>query len=142
MVQRSLTSLIKSVQEDLDAVRDEFLKNIAQDLVTSSPIDTGNYVSNHSITTSAGAGGRKNSHGRPKDNGSAATESLSKLEGQIANLPADATTVYISNRTPYANQVEYLGWPNSSKGPYFVFEGVRSRAKVHLQDAVQTVKAR
>lgn len=142
MVQRSLQAVLKQVEQDLDAVRDEFLKNVAEDLVASSPVDTGNYVSNHSITTSSGSGGRTNSQGRPKDNGSARGEALEKLYGQVAAIPSGAIQVYIANRTPYANKVEYLGWPNSTKGPYFVYEGVRNRAGIHLQTAIQTVKAR
>lgn len=142
MVQRSLAALIKQIETDLDAVRDEFLTNIAEDLVNSSPVDTGTYVRNHSITTTTGSGGRQSSAGKPKDNGSAKGDALNKLVGQVAAIPRGAETVYIANRSPHANQVEYLGWPNSSKGPYHVYESVRNRAKYHLDTAVQTVKAR
>lgn len=140
MVQRSLASVLKKVEADLDLIRDEFLRNVAEDLVASSPVDTGTYVRNHSITTSSGSGGRQSSHGKPPDDGSARPEALSKLEGQIASLPRDTTTVYISNRSPHANRVEYGGW--SRTGPYAVFSTVRARANIHLQNAINTVKAR
>ena len=142
MVQRSLASALKQIESDLDRVRDEFLKNVAEDLVMSSPVDTGNYVSNHSITVSSGSGGRTNSHGKPKDNGSARTDALTKLNGQIAGLPPEATTVYISNRSPYANKVEYTGWTGSERSTpaYFVFTSVRNRMPIHLQNAVSKVR--
>jgi len=138
MVQRSLSSLIKKIEQDLDQVRDEFLRNVAEDLVASSPVDTGTYVSNHSITTSSGSGGRKNSHGKGPDNGTAREEALAKLNGQISSLPKDATTVYVANRSPYANKVEYSGWEKTA--PYQVFTSVRNRAGIHLQDAINKVR--
>jgi hypothetical protein len=146
MVQRSLAALIKQIETDLDAVRDEFLTNVAEDLVSSSPVDTGTYVKNHSITTSTGSGGRQSSAGKPKDNGSARGEALDKLIGQIVGIPKGTETVYIANRSPHANIVEYVGWENKNTGkvtsPYYVYEGVRNRANLHLQEAIQTVKAR
>jgi len=140
MVQRSFTALLKKVEQDLDAVRDEFLRNVAEDLVNSSPVDTGTYVRNHSITVSSGSGGRQNSQGKPPDNGTARSDALDKLNGQIAGLPQDTTTVYIANRSPYANKVEYSGWGKT--GPYAVYTSVRNRAGLHLADAVNKVKAR
>ena len=140
MVQRSFASIIKKIEQDLDQVRDEFLRNVAQDLVASSPVDTGTYVSNHSITTSSGSGGTKNSHGKAPDTGTARSEALSKLNAQISALPPEATTVYIANRSPYADRVEYSGWRSTSA--YQVFTSVRNRAGIHLQDAINTVKAR
>lgn len=142
MVQRSLSSLIKKIEQDLDQVRDEFLRIVAEDLVASSPVDTGTYVSNHSITTSSGAGGTKNSHGKGPDTGVAREEALKKLNDQISKLPPDAATVYIANRSPYANKVEYSGWEgkNSSTAPYQVFTSVRNRAGIHLQSAINKVR--
>lgn len=140
MVQRSFKSMLKKVEGDLDLIRDEFLLNIAEDLVQSSPVDTGTYVKNHSITTSSGSGGRQSSHGKDPDDGSARDVALDKLNGQIAALPADTTTVYIANRSPHAAKVEYGGWART--GPYAVYTGVRTRARDHLQRAINTVKAR
>jgi hypothetical protein len=142
MVQRSFASVLKKIEADLDLVRTEFLRNIAEDLVASSPVDTGNYVSNHSITTSTGSGGRTNSHGLPKDNGTAKQKALTKLYGQVAAIPPKTTTVYIANRSPYANKVEYSGWRGKDKStaPYRVFTTVKNRANIHLQNAVNKVR--
>lgn len=140
MVQRSFASLIKNVQQQLDEVRDEFLRNVAKDLVNSSPVDTGTYVKNHSITTSSGSGGSQSSQGKEEDSGTARDEALNKLEGQIASLPAGTTKAYIANRSPHANQVEFGGWARTP--PYAVYTGVRARANAHLQNAINTVKAR
>ena len=138
MVQRSLTAIIKKIEQDLDQVRDEFLRNVAEDLVASSPVDTGTYVRNHSITVSSGSGGGQSSHGKPRDNGTARGDALAKLNGQISGLPEGATQVHIANRSPHANKVEYSGW--GSKSPYAVFTTVRNRAGIHLQDAINKVK--
>jgi hypothetical protein len=142
MVQRSFTSLLKKVETDLDLIRTEFLKSVAEDLVNISPVDTGNYVSNHSITTSTGSGGKTNSHGKPKDDGTAKEKALTKLNEQIDSLPPDATKVFIANRSPYANKVEYLGWQGKTRSTsaYYVFTSVRNRASVHLQDAINKVR--
>ena len=138
MVQRSMAALLKKVEGDLDKVRDEFLYNVAEDLVMSSPILTGTYVRNHSITNTTGSGGKQNSHGKPLDNGTAVSDAIDKLDGQIKGLPEGTTQVYIANRSPYANKVEWGGW--GTKSPYQVYTGVRSRAMTHLEDAINKVK--
>lgn len=135
MVQRSLASLLKKVEEDLDAVRTEFLRNVAYDLIISSPVDTGTYVKNHSITTSSGSGGTTSSHGKSKDDGTARVVALENLNAQILGLPKDASKVYIANRSPHAAIVEY-------KHGYNVYGSVKNRSQNHLQDAVNKVKAR
>jgi len=144
MVQRSFTSMLKKLEEDMNEVKHEFLRNVAVDLVNSSPVDTGTYVRNHSITVSSGSGGRQNSHGKPPDAGTAKGDALDKLFTQIDSLPEDTALAYIANRSPYANKVEYLGWvgESSQTSPYFVFTAVKNRAKIHLQDAINTVRAR
>ena len=138
MVQRSFTSQLKKVQEDLQSIRTEFLYNIAEDLVMFSPIDTGTYVRNHSITSTTGSGGKQNSHGKPPDDGSAVSDAIDKLVGQIKGLSPEETKVYIANRSPYANKVEYSGW--GATPPYAVYTSVESRAGLHLQAAINKVR--
>lgn len=142
MVQRSFTSQLKKVQEDLQSIRTEFLYNIAEDLVMFSPIDTGTYVRNHSITSTTGSGGKQNSHGKPPDDGSAVSDAIDKLVEQIKGLSPEETKVYISNRSPYANKVEYTGWAGKSgvKPPYAVYTSVENRAGLHLQAAINKVR--
>ena len=137
MVQRSLTAQLKKVEEDLDKVRTVFLQSVAEDLVRSSIpfVDTGAYITSHSITTTRGAGRSRTSDNKPKnqDAGAKATEALSQLEGDIAAIPKDQTTVYMTNNAPHANVVEY-------KHGYHVYGSVRNRSKLHLQAAINQVR--
>jgi hypothetical protein len=137
MVQRSLTAVINKIEQDLDRVRTEFLTNMAEDLVnTSKPfVDTGAYITSHSITTSRGAGRGRTSADKPKgqDPNAKATEALSQLMGDIAAIPKDQTQVFMTNNAPHANIVEY-------KHGYNVYSSVRNRAGIHLADAVNKVR--
>ena len=67
MAQIKLTSLIKKIEDDLQKVRNEFLLNMAEDIVTSSKptVDTGAYITSHSIRTTRGAGRSRTSHNKP-----------------------------------------------------------------------------
>lgn len=137
MVQRSLTAQLKKVEEDLDKVRTVFLQAVAEDLVRSSVpfVDTGAYITSHSITTTRGAGRSRTSDNKPKnqDAGAKATEALSQLEGDIASIPKGQTTVYMTNNSPHASVVEY-------KHGYHVYGSVRNRSKLHLQAAINQVR--
>lgn len=144
MVQRKLTSLIAKIEQDLQEVRDEFLTRVAFDLVqTSVPtIDTGAYITSHSITTTRGAGRGRTSHGKPKADPSAKMqESLNQLMSDIASLPKDQTQIYMTNNAPHATSVESGGpsWRANPNG-YQVYTSVRNRAGIHLQEAINKVK--
>lgn len=137
MAQIKLTSLINKIESDLQRVREEFLLNMAEDVVSSSKatVDTGAYITSHSIRTTRGAGRSRTSHGKPtgQDPEAKAAEAMGQLMDDIASLPDDQTQVYLTNNSPHANVVEY------SHG-YFIYEGVRSRAKYHLEKAINEVK--
>lgn len=139
MAQIKLTSLIQKIEQDLQYVRDQFLVNMSEDLVTSSKptVDTGAYITSHSIRTTRGAGRSRTSNNKPtgQDPEAKAAEALSQLMEDIASLPQNQEQVYLTNNAPHANNVEY------SHG-YFIYEGVRNRAGTHLQDAINAVKAR
>ena len=139
MAQIKLTSLIKKIEQDLQDVRTEFLTSMAEDIVASSKptVDTGAYITSHSIRTTRGAGRSRTSHNKPRGQSPEvkAAEALSQLMGDIASLPADQEQVFLTNNAPHANIVEYTHG-------YAVYEGARNRAGIHLQDAINTVKAR
>lgn len=139
MAQIKLTALIQKIEQDLQDVRNEFLASMAQDIVTSSKptVDTGAYITSHSIRTTRGGGRSRTSHNKPRGQSpeAKAVEALDQLMSDIAALPADQEQVFLSNNAPHANIVEYTHG-------YAVYEGVRNRAKIHLQDAINTVKAR
>ena len=137
MVQRSLTAQLKKVEEDLDKVRDVFLQAVAEDLVRSSVsfVDTGAYITSHSITTTRGAGRSRSSDNKPKnqDAGAKASEALGQLQNDIAAIPKDQTVVYMTNNAPHANVVEY-------KHGYHVYGSVKNRSKLHLEAAINQVR--
>jgi hypothetical protein len=137
MVQRSLAADLKKLDQDLDKIRDVFLQFVAEDLVNSSEyfVDTGAYITSHSITTTRGAGRSRSSHNKPKgqDPSAKATEALSQLYDDIAAIPKGQTIVYMSNNSPHASAVEY-------KHGYHVYGSVRNRSKLHLQDAINQVR--
>jgi len=137
MVQRNLSSIIRQIETDLQTVRDQFLINVAEDLVTSSKsfVDTGAYITSHSITTTRGAGRSRTSHNKPtgQDANAKAEESFSQLMGDIASLSPEQEIVYIANNAPHANLVEY-------KHVHNVYTSVRSRASAHLQDVINRVR--
>ena len=139
MVQRSLSALIQKVEEDLDEIRDEFLRIVAQDLVDSSVkfVDTGAYITSHSITTTRGAGRSRTSANKPRrqDKNFEAAQSLSQLYDDINALSKDQTMVFIANNAPHASAVEYLHG-------YAVYGSVRNRANYHLETAKNIVKGR
>ena len=139
--QVAVGQLIRTIEQSLDDVRTEFLKNVAEDLVARSPVDTGAYITSHSITTSSGTGRSRDSHnkpqGQPKEVKQA--EALGQLYDDIAAIPAGQELVYIANRSPDANAIEN-GW--SSKEGYFVYKAVRSRAGAHLTNAIGKVRNR
>lgn len=137
MVQRSLTAQLKKVEEDLDKVRTVFLQAVAEDLVRSSVsfVDTGAYITSHSITTTRGAGRSRSSDNKPKnqDAGAKASEALGQLQNDIAAIPKDQTVVYMTNNAPHANVVEY-------KHGYHVYGSVKNRSKLHLEAAINQVR--
>jgi len=145
MAQFKLTSIIQRIEGDLQRVRDEFLLNMAEDVVTSSipTVDTGAYITSHSIRTTRGAGRSRTSHDKPtgQDPQAKAAEALEQLKGDIAGLAEDQTQVFLTNNAPHAKFVEH-GGPTWKKNPdgYAIYEGVRSRAKYHLEKAINEVK--
>ena len=136
MVQRSLTTLLSKIEQDLDRVRTEFLIDIAGDLVESSKgfVDTGAYITSHSITTTRGQGRGRTSHGKPTaDPNAKADESIAQLLGDIAAIPKGQTQIYLTNNAPHANIVEYVQGRN-------VYGSVRNRSGIHLDNAVNRVR--
>jgi len=145
MAQIKLTSLIKKIEGRLNEVRTEFLINMAEDIVTSSipTVDTGAYITSHSIRTTRGAGRSRSSFGKPtgQDPTAKAAEAMDQLMQDITSLPEEQTEVFFTNNAPHAKFVEYgsINWKKNPDG-YAVYEGARNRAKYHLQDAIAKVK--
>ena len=137
----SITNIISRLEQQLEGVRDEFLTNMAEDLVQSSPIWSGRYITSHSIGTSSAAGQfTENLEGWTEKTtvpDAYRAEARANLTGDIAALPAKAERIYINNNAPHANIVEH---GNAKVSPHKVYETVLRRANIHLQDAVNKVK--
>lgn len=144
MVQTKLSSQLKKVEKQIDAVKQQFLINMANEVVniTITPnemgkvaVDTGAYIESHSIRTTRGAGRARSSSGKaPNQNPETkAAEALDLLMQDISALPKDATQIYLSNNSPHASLVEF------SYG-YNVYGTLRGRAKYLLEDAKNKVR--
>lgn len=141
----NITQIMQKVERDLGDTQRLFLLGLVEDIVQSSPVDSGSYVNGHNVEVGVGSAGGQFSGNLKKNPTSSNPEgerqqALGKLNGQIQNLPEQLGTISINNRVPHAYIVEYGGW--GSKGPYGVYSGALSRANIHLQDALNIVKAR
>jgi len=142
-ISTNIAAILSKIEKDLEGVRDEFLKEVAEDLVQSSPIWSGQYITSHSISTSSSAGqfigniGGENYGPKTTVPQAYRSEARANLMGNIAALPTQADKVYISNNAPHARIVEFGGGKTPSYG---VFSGVANRAGLHLQTAINKVK--
>jgi hypothetical protein len=139
----NIAAILANVEKELEAVRDEFLKEVAEDLVKleTSPIWSGQYITSHSISTNPSAGQFTSNIGGWSDrttNPSAyRAEARANLMGDIAALPPKADKIYIQNNAPHARIVEFGGGRTPA---YAVFSSVSNRAGLHLQTAINKVK--
>jgi hypothetical protein len=139
----NIAAVLAKVEKDLEAVRDEFLKEVAEDLVsqTTSPIWSGQYITSHSISTSPSAGQFTSNIGgwseRTTNPSAYRAEARANLMGDIAALPPNADKIYIQNNAPHARIVEFGGGRTPA---YAVFSSVSNRAGLHLQTAINKVK--
>ena len=140
-VARSLTAIVKKIEDQLDSTRSGFLEKIAETLVSLSPVDTGAYVESHSINTSSGSGRSRTSHGRLKtqDASSRKGDALSQLLSDISSISPDTTKVYMNNRSPHNKEVEFGGY-NWSRDGYYVYTRTRAMAGQLLEEAIQEAR--
>jgi hypothetical protein len=139
----NITQIMQRVERDLGEVQKLFLLGLAEDIVNTSPVDSGAYVNGHSIDTGVGSAGGQftgplSSAPTSANPQGEKDQAMAKLRGQIQALPENLSTISINNRVPHAYKVEYGGW--ATKGPYAVYRNAISRANIHLQDAVNKVK--
>ena len=139
----SFTQALRKIEEDLEAVRNEFLKGMARAVVTPSPVDTGTYVMAHNIgeTSAAGQFTGNIRYINPPGQSKAGMQSqaLDKLYAQIDALPVNQTRVNLSNNSAHADIVEKGGW-RWKTNPYEIYAGARNNAPNILQAAVTKVR--
>ena len=140
-ISTNLSAILASIEKDLDGVQKGFLKEVAEDLVQSSPVWSGRYVTSHSIGTRSSAGQFTGSFDSWTEKTSVPeayrAEARANLLGNIAALPPLLDSVYLSNNAPHANIVEH---GSSTVRAHKVYEGVLNRANIHLQNAINKVK--
>jgi hypothetical protein len=133
---RSFQEQIKSLEQDLDLLRDEVLRGLADEIIIRSPVDSGAYVRGHQAVAGRSAGGQftGNLVSNPTSANPEAEREIGRnnLYADIEALPKEATNVSFNNRVPHASKVEYSGWSNT--GPYMVYKGAASRFPAILQE--------
>lgn len=122
---RKLLLLEQTVE---DQIKDQLI-SIAQFIVRQSPVDTGAYVTSHSVKTNTSSRGRgKSSHNKPRNQ----PPEVKRQEG-LENLLSDinridlmnTTSITFRNDSPHAQIVEH-GGPNWTKPGYKVYTQVRN----------------
>jgi len=142
-ISTSFAEILANTQMKLDGVKEQFLIEVAEDLVAqeTSPIWSGQYITSHSISTTSSAGQFTENLGGWTEKTSVPeayrSEARANLMGDIAALPKDADKVYIRNNAPHARIVEFGGGRTPAYG---VFSSVANRASIHLQTAISKVK--
>lgn len=138
-----LSDVLAKVEKDLEGIRDEFLIIMADDIVESSPVWSGRYVTSHSINTGSSAGRfTENIDGWTEKTTvpeAYKAEARGNLRADISALPKETTRVYINNNAPHAQIVEH---GNTKVPAHGVYSGVLNRAGVNLDKAINNVRGR
>ena len=140
----SLAQQIAKVERDLTEVRDVFLAEMANEIVNTSPVWAGQYVTSHSISTKSAAGrftgtietGMTEKTAYPE---AYKAEGRANLMSDINALPKEAPLVYLNNNAPHAQIVESGGW-DSGKPPYKVYANAVARSGIHMATAIAKVR--
>ena len=142
-ISTNIAAILSKIEKDLEGVRDQFLIEVAEDLVSreTSPVWSGQYITSHSISATSSAGQFTGNVGGWSEKTSVPeayrSESRANLMGDIAALPQGTDKIYIRNNAPHARIVEFGGGRTPAYG---VFSGVANRAGIHLQTAINKVK--
>jgi hypothetical protein len=109
----SIDKFVKKAQGNTDRFMLEFTQDIAENVVTKSPVDTGFFRSNWKANIGSVEIGPER---KPKDFNLGASAATSQALGNItANLIGvdGGDVVYITNNADYARKLEY-GWSNQA----------------------------
>lgn len=126
----SVMKRIKELEDKLQELPKAYLKELANEIVLNSPVDTGTYMDNHNIGE---VGQPASSHGKPRNQPyqDHADNAIDRLHRQIDNLPSDSSKYYISNSADHAWFVEYEH-EGLKGGPYTV---AKAKSKILLEIA-------
>lgn len=135
MAQRTFLGQLKELEDKLERVQPEVLKEVAHYLVSASPDDTGAYILSHTIGRSGNVGlSSLNPENRPSAPNTHRQEAEQRLLGQVAGIPPDTTRVFVGNNAPHAYFVENGGYGWETQ-PYKVYGRLRQLFPSMLQDA-------
>lgn len=96
---------IKALEEKLEVLPKQYLKELATEVVLQSPVDTGTYMDSHNIGQ---VGVPASSHGKPRNQPyeNHADNALERMFNQIDAMPNETSSYYISNSALHAEKVE------------------------------------
>lgn len=119
--------------ESIKGVREEFLRLAAQQLVKTSPVDTGTYITSFEFNEGVVQGPVTSSKGKPRKQPRDPFESkaVDKLLSEISTLSENSTNVVLSNTSVHAPLVEIK---------YAVFAQLRNTASYLAQQAKRNGK--
>ena len=106
-------SISASIRKEIDEIAEpqvkRVIRNVAEDAIFYSPVDTGAFITSWSVVPSgSGAGRSRTSRGKAKNQPyeQKASEALQQVEADIAALDVMNTNVVLRNRAPHAPVVE------------------------------------
>lgn len=101
----SVYKKMKLLEEKLENLPKAYLKELVQEVVLQSPVDTGTYMDHHNV---GAVGEPVNSHGKPRNQPwqPHADKAVDRLFAQIDMLSGQTSQYYISNSAVYAEKVE------------------------------------
>lgn len=107
---------------------------IADRIVDRSPVDTGTYIMAHIAGTDmSDESASRSSEGKPRSRNPNQYRELARgnLRRSVSAAAIQASgTIWFRNRALHAGRVEYLGWPGSGPGPYYVYADTRAEVSV------------
>ena len=124
---------IKKVDKNIGAFMLEFTQDLAEDVVTHSPVDTGYFRS--SWTAKIGSPDFTKGNETGGDTNSATTQSMTRIVANLIGVKG-GDVVYISNNVDYGIYLEY---GHSKKAPNGMVREAISRAPSYAEKAARKV---
>ena len=125
----SLTKKMDRLKKTAEKKVRNQLEDMAEFIVARSPVDTGAYVTSHSIKTNRSRGRGKTSHGKPTASNSQEKrqEGLQNMMDDLAKIDIlNTTKIIFRNDSPHAQAVEHGGNNWKVKKGYKVYTKLRN----------------
>lgn len=105
----AVSNKFKKARVKIEGIRDNFLTNMAQYIISVSPVDTGTYITSHEIISGVEGSFTDSSRGKPRNQprGPFSQEGLNRLINDISGLSPDASTISIVNNSEHGQKVEF-----------------------------------